>query len=336
MGFPTYASREQFMAATDTKTPAALSPDVDRILQSASRQVERQMHRHFYPRTQTVGFKPRWDQRGTDVDGAYVWLPFDLLSISSLLDGSSTVSPSDYSLDHQHYEDGPYSTLRYWGTDLTITGVWGYSQDTAPAGALAEALDASETDVDVTDSSKVGVGDLIFCDSESMIVTEKSLLDTTADLGSNLGGEKSDTTVAVNTGSLVKVGEVITIDSERMLVISISGNNLTVQRAWDGSVLASHSSGASVYAPRTLTVEREAVGSSSSSHDTASLLTRNVPPGPIQSLVLAEALTQMAQENSRYARVIGSGENQIEASGKGLRDLRKQASSYKRLRMAAV
>jgi hypothetical protein len=222
------------------------------------------------------------------------------------------------------------------GAEVVITGVWGFSADTTPAGALAEAVDGSETGVDITDSSLAGVGDLILADSEQMLVTETALLDTTADLNDTLTADVSDETVTLDDATLVNAGEVVTMDSERMKIISISGNDTTVKRAWDGSTLAAHSTGINVFAPRTLTVERNAVGTTVATHANAAALTKNVPPQPITSLCVAEALVNFQQEQAAYGRTVGSGEGQREARGVGLTDVRRQAASYKRRRLAAV
>jgi hypothetical protein len=45
-------------------------------------------------------------------------------------------------------------------------------------------------------------------------------------------------------------------------------------------------------------------------------------PGSVRQLCVAEALTDLLQGRSGYARTAGSGENEREASGRGLKDLR--------------
>ncbi len=126
------------------------------------------------------------------------------------------------------------------------------------------------------------------------------------------------------------------MDSERMKIISISSNDLTVKRAWDGSTLAAHSSGINVFAPRALTVERGSVGTTAATHSIAVTLTKNVPPAPITSLCIAEALVTFQQEQSAYGRTVGSGDSQREARGAGLKDARRMAGVYKRRRLVAV
>ena len=328
MALPTYVSRQSFMAAADIHTPANLSATIDRILQSASRGIDQIHHRHFYPLTESVTYSFSGGGQG-------FWTERDLRSIASATVDSTAQTVSAIELYPTQYGP-PYSWVGLMGATVVIVGVWGYSADTAPAGALAEALDGSETDVDVTDSSLVGVGDMILAGTEQMVVTDSVLLDTTADLNDTLTADVNDETVTLDDATQVNVGEVVTMDSERMKIISISGNDTTMKRAWDGSTLAAHSSGINVFAPRTLTVERNAVGTTAATHSNAAVLTKNVPPAPITSLCVAEALVLFQQEQSAYGRTVGSGDSQREARGVGLKDARKTASVYKRRRLVAV
>ena len=109
-----------------------------------------------------------------------------------------------------------------------------------------------------------------------------------------------------------------------MLVEDISGNNLTVKRAWDGSPIAAHTAGAVIYAPRTLTVTRGALGTTAATHSSGATVQRWDPPGQASQLCVAEALTDLLQGRSGYARTAGSGDSEREASGRGLRDLRER------------
>ena len=139
--------------------------------------------------------------------------------------------------------------------------------------------------------------------------------------------------ITVDLGTKVKVNEVITIDAERMLVESIAGNILAVRRAVDGSVLASHLDNASVYVPRTLSVERAAVGTTAAEHLVDAVISKNVPPGLISELCLAETIYAMAQEKGHMALTVGQGEAVREISGRGIADVRKRADeAYKRSR----
>ena len=328
MVFPTYISRDSFMAAADIHTPANLSATIDRILASASRSIDQTYHRHFYPLTEAVTYSFTGGGQG-------FWTERDLRSITSATVDSTAQTVADIELYPTQYGP-PYSWVGLMGAAVVVTGVWGYSADTTPAGALAEALDTTETDVDITDSSLVGVGDMILAGTEQMVVTDAVLLDTTADLNDTLTADVNDETVTLDDATQVNAGEVVTMDSERMKIISISGNDTTMKRAWDGSTLAAHSSGINVFAPRTLTVERNAVGTVAATHNNAAVLIKNVPPAPITSLCVAEALVLFQQEQSAYGRTVGSGDSQREARGAGLKDARKMAGVYKRGRLVAV
>lgn len=324
------------MAALDVAETARTSAQIDRLIGAASRSVESLTHRVFYPTATTRYLDWPSDQHGSSyrlwLDGTH-----ELLSLTSVTSGG--VALTDYFLEPQG-SGPPYTRLEVdlSGTDslsagdthqrsIALTGVFGACNDTTPAGALAEALDTSETGVDVTDSSTIGVGSLLLVDSEYMQVTHRSLLTTGQTISGNLASSKAGTTVTVADATGITAGEVITIDSERMLVTDTTATTLIVERAWSGSVLAAHTTGATVYAPRTLTVERAQRGTSAASHSLAATVYRHTPPPLVTQLTIAETLNSLAQEGSAYARTIGSGEGVQAASGRGLADLRKQVKA---------
>ena len=329
-----YATREQLKSALDFKETARNNGQMDRALESSSRSVEKEFHRpNFYPLSATRTFDwPRQYARPWRL-----WLnQHELISATTVTAGGVTISSADYLL---RPDDGPpfthveldlSSSATFSGGSthqraISIVGVFGYANDETPAGALAEGLDASETGVDGTNAAAIGVGDLIRCESERMIVTGRQSLDTGQNIGANLAALNTATSVTVSDGTGYTVGEVILVDSEKMLVVDIASNTLIVRRAWDGTVLAAHTTGADVFADRTLTVTRGAAGTTAATHDTATALTRYVPPGPVTQYTLALAINQILQESAGYARTIGSAENEREAAGRGLRSARAEA-----------
>ncbi len=337
MGAPFYATVEQLQAATDYKTTAYEAERLRLLLDAASRDIEKTLHRHFYPLTEAVTYTDPRLEIIRRVTTSGFWLDRDLLALTAATE--DTVAPTVLA-DVELYPSSfgaPYSWIGLTGSAIVITGRWGYSEESKPAGALEAAIGStSTTRVDVTDSSKIGVGDLLLCESEQMIVEAKLQLDTAQNLGGNLTADVAGVTVDLSDGTKFTVGEIILIDSERMMIVDISGNNATVKRAYDGSVLAAHTSGADIYAPRTLTVERGAVGTTAATHSDATTLTVNDPPAPVRNLCIAEALTAYEQQSAGYARTIGSGDSEREARGAGLSDARRRAGSYRRSRMAAV
>lgn len=331
-----YATREQVAGALDSNATTRDNSAVDRAAESASRTADGLLHRRFYPEIDTRYF----DWPSTHQSNSYrLWLDDnEMVSVSEVVAGGTTLTPGTYFLRRaDNKEEPPYEYIEcdlstsaaFTSGDtfqkaIAVTGVYSHSDNTQVAGATAEALDDSETEVDVTDVSRIGVGSLIKVGDERMTVTEKRWLDS----GQNTGGSLSDSmavvTVPVTTGSLYFAGEVILIDSERMYITDVAGNNLIVKRAWDGTVLASHNSAADIYVQRTLVVERGVLGTTAASHLTAATVRVQVYPGHLVAYTVAEAVNTLLQEQSGYARTAGSGEN-AQSNGAGLDNARSVA-----------
>ncbi|HUV73865.1 MAG TPA: hypothetical protein VMW79_06125 [Anaerolineae bacterium] len=342
-----YCTREAVKAAAGLNGSDEHA-SIDRLLESASREIERVLNRWFYPLT-AIRYYPYPNTQSPTI--YRYWLDADLLASTLVVSGGVTIVAADYFEEPANYGP-PYNRIEIdlsaaaafrpgdtWQRAIEVTGRWGFCETSAAAGALAVADEylpaAPNTTIAVTDSSLIGVGDLILIGTERMIVTAKALLDTTTDVDmvGDITADEAVVAITVDLGTKVKVNEVITIDAERMLVEGIAGNILTVRRAYDGSVLASHLDNASVYVPRTLTVERAAVGTTAAEHLIAALISKNVPPGLISELALAETIYAMAQEKGHMTLAVGQGEAVREVSGKGIADVRKRAEdAYKRNR----
>ncbi|MGW1616377.1 hypothetical protein ACWCQZ_44415 [Streptomyces sp. NPDC002285] len=336
-----YATREDVMRALDVKLTARSSGQIDRALESASRDVEDLCHRKFFPVQATryfdwpdVQYRPSWR----------LWLDDNqLISVTTLVSGGVTIPATDYFLEPNR-SGPPFNRLEidldssaaYGGgdthqRDIAVTGLWGYRNTETTVGALAEALDASETAVDVSGAASAasGVGSVLRVDSERMLVTGRTMLDT----GQNVGGggltaQQNSVTLAVADGTAFAVDEILLVESERLLIVDIAGNNLTVKRAWDGSVLAAHAVGIDIYAARTLTVQRGALGTTPATHSSATPVTRWDPPGPVRLLTIAEAINTVTMEQAGYSKVLRSGEaggsSERNRDQKGIDRLRKQ------------
>ena len=345
---PFYASRETYKAAPDVKATARDDARIDRALATATKSVDDQLHwAHFDPQVATRYF----DYPNHSYAPAHrLWLDNQgLISLTSITSGGDTINPASVLLEPVN-EGPPFDRIElnldtsasFGGTtgrqrNIGITGVWGYRNDEAPAGALAAGLDNSVTGVDVTDVSAVGVGALITCESERMIVVGKGLLDSGQNLGTDLAALQNAETVNLTLGTAFPVGEVVTIDAERMLLVDIAGNNGLVKRGWDGSTLAAHTTGADIFVPRTLTVERGACGTTAVVHNTATALTVWTPPRLVESLCIAEAITIVQQEQAAYGRTVGSQKNERDAAGRGLTHIRNAAyTAHGRVRLGAV
>ncbi|MFD5709484.1 hypothetical protein ACFWHW_03665 [Streptomyces pharetrae] len=334
---PWYATREEIKAELDVKETARSNARIDRALDDASRAVEGRCHRRFYPEIATKYFDWPTSQGGTSWR---LWLDAnEVISVTSLSAGGVTIPSIDFFLEPNQYGP-PYnrieidldSSAAFGGGDthqrnIAVTGLFGYRLDETTVGAAAEALDASETsiDVDAATSAAVGVGSLLRIDSERVIVTGRSQLDTGQTLGgSGLTAQNNSVTVTVQSGGAFAAGETILIDGERMRVDDVAGSTLVVTRAWDGSTIAAHSTGATIYAPRSLAVERGVLGTTAATHSSAATVHRFDPPGPIRQFVIAEAINDLLQGRAGYARTAGTGEYEREVVARGLKELRER------------
>jgi len=325
-----YVTREEVAAAADVKASAYATAQVDRALEASADSVEGLCHRRFWPQAATRYFDwPDWWQQGS---AWRLWLDDnDLISVTSLTSGGVAIPPTDYFLRRSDAKDEPpYTHIEInlatqsafgggtaWQRNIAVAGLWGHSNDEAPAGALAEALDASETGVDVTDSAAVGVGHLLRVDSERMLVTDKAMLTTGQSLQGSVSAASGADTLAVTSGAGFAVGETVLLDSERMTVRDIAGNDLLVRRASDGSTLAAHT-GATIYAPRTLTVVRGFGGTTAATHSSSTAAVRHAPPGAVRDLALAYSVNQGNQESAAYGRASGEGDHLMEQLGRGV------------------
>lgn len=312
---PVYATREDVQCALDVQPSARSTRQIDRALQSASRDVEGLCHRVFYPWQGERRFdwpdsqyRPSWR----------VWLDdAELISLTSVSSGGNAI-PLDDLLLEPNRSGPPYNRIEInigssaaWGggdthqQDITITGLWGYRDTETTLGTSTTALastTATTLTVDGDTSASVGVGSLLRIDDERLIVTGRTMTSTGQTLAADLAVQKNGTTVTVADAFGFAVDETILIDGERMLIVDIAGDTLVVERAVDGSTLATHTTGATLYAARALTVTRGALGTTAATHSSDSSVHRWDPPGLVRDLTIANTLNRILQEQAGYAR----------------------------------
>lgn len=331
---PVYATREAVKRALDIRETARANEQVDRLLEASARSIDGSLHRKFYPRIATL--KRDWIASRSPIPWR-LWLDAnELISVSALVSGGVTVPPTDYILypsggpPYNRIEidlSGPsaFSTGSTHQNAISITGMYGYTLDLQAIGGLTSAIDSSVAAIGIPNGALVGVGDLLRIGSEFVLVIERGWTDSTQNLQSPaLTASAANTSVAVTDGSDFNVGETVLLDSEKMLITDVAGNSLSVKRTWDGSVLAAHT-GSDIYVSRALTVTRPAVGSTATSHLIGAAVNRWVPSPLLTQLNIAETLASIEQEQSAYARVVGSGDAAFEARGVGLLDIRDRA-----------
>lgn len=324
-----YCTREDVKRALDFQETARVNEQVDRAIVNAAENIEGFMHRRFFPEDSTKYFD--WP----NYQYAYPWRlwfdQYDLVTATSVTSGGQAIpldniffepvnkepeEPFTY-LELNRSSNGAFGVGNTPQHDIAITGTWGYTAASVMIGRLgADITDPGATTALVSDASRVGVGDLIIIGTERLLVQERS----TATTGqTNLTGattaQANDVTITVTDGTAVSAGEVLQIDSERLLVTDITGGTLTVKRAWDGSVLAAHGTGTTLYAYRNLTVARGQYGTTATTHSMSAAVNRHRVPAMIRNLALAESLNSVLQEQSGYARVVGGGETAIAAPG---------------------
>jgi len=293
-----HASRQKLARMLDFQEVARNDEQIDDALRQATSNTEGYLHRGFFP----------W--RGTryrdwpDRDYAdRLWLDGDeFVSLTTATSGGTTLATNN--LVYYPTSGPPYNAIETsvassayfqagatWQSAIALTGLWcGTDASTRPAGTLAAGINASVTTLALTplSTTRIGVGDLLLCGTEYLVVTALTSATSSQTLQTPLTASAASTSVAVSTGSAFVTGEAITLDSEQMLVVDVTGNTLVVKRAWNGTVLATHT-GSTIYASRTLTVTRGACGSTAASHNSADAVGLHIIPPSVQALTLAEA-----------------------------------------------
>lgn len=331
---PCYCTREDVQRAPDYKTTARATGKIDRAIQSAARDIDGRMHRVFYPTDATRYFD--WP----NFQYAYPWRlwldQWELAGLPTAVTSGGVAIPLE-ACNFEPVNSGPpftYLELRRdlsysFGNgptpqrDIAITGPYGHSMATAPAGQLAAAISSTTaTTVTVSDGSLVGVGDLLIADTERMLVSGRANTSTGQTVLAGLTtATQADNAITVADGTQLHADKVIQVDSERMIILDVTDDTVTVQRAWDGSVLTTHTVGATIYAPRLLTVARGQLGTAAASHADGLPVSVHRAPSTIRDLAIAVAVDKVRQETGGYTDPQGTGPGAVKALGKALPDL---------------
>lgn len=171
------------------------------VLESVSRRIDEWTGRGS-------GFGPRTGVNKYDGDGSSIlWLRDDLASATPTVTiatgtgvaGTSATVETDYYLQRGDgsYGDPPYRRLVVHGVGsfrtvgsgfrtVSITSTWGYPSITRTLTATTtEALDASETGIDVSALTEFSPGQTLVLDSEQVYVNAAATLTLTVDRGVN-------------------------------------------------------------------------------------------------------------------------------------------------------
>lgn len=337
-----YCTREEVQRALDIKPTQIDALRVDRALETARNDVDALCHRRFYNVIETRFFD--WP----NYQYAYPWRIWldaaELADVTTVVpvvkSGTTVVTAANIFWGNPAYPVAPFTYLELnrssnstfgVGTtpqrDVSITGNFGYWSKTATAGNLAAAItDTTGTSATVTNANSPGVGDVLIIDSESMLVTDRNWITTGQTQSSGVASASSaDNSLTVSGGSFF-AGETLLLDSEQMLVTSVNASVLTVKRAWNGTVLATHS-GAVIYAGRLLTVSRGFGGTTPATHLNSAAIVISLIPGAVKTLAIAEALNTIQQESSGYSHMTGENGMAQSITGGTLDQLRDQVQT---------
>lgn len=350
-----YSTLEKVRLSLEVNHTARADRLIRAKIDAASFGVESLTHRRFYPELKTVKFDyPNYQYSPT----WRLWLgDNELVTRDDLVlrSGSVTIDNSDVLLrrsdgknepPYTHIEldldsDAAFGQGSTWQEDIQVTGHFGYKYDWRASGQLAGAINNSVTTVDIAPSDGylgVEVGSLLMVGTERMVTVDRRSIDTTINTAGTLDANMGDTLLAVTDGTAFAVDETILVDSERMLITDIAGNNLIVERAFDGTVLADHLSGVDIYALRRFTVQRGALGTVAASHSSGDSVSVFVYPGLVEELATGEAIVLLAQSTGAFAANRGAGESGSDPAGEGLPDLRDRCYTAhgRKLRVSAI
>lgn len=359
---PCYCNRDEAMRAADFKDGTLAVAAVDRALQSVAGNIEKTLHRQFYPIDAT--YYVDWPNYQYAEPWRY-WLGrHDLQCLTALQSPGGTAIPlwqvflepvNRWPGEAFTHVELDRSTVAAWGIGPTpqhaiwMTGTWGFTADADQVATLAADIGASDTTITVSDGSAVGAGDVLIIGygrgvapfptypgtagaiqpylGERVLVQDKG----PAEAGLTLSGSgcttatNSDNALTVVGGALF-AGEVVLVGQELMFVERVMGGVATVSRGWAGSILDTHTTGADVYPDRQLTVLRGQLGTAATAADADVAVWRHRVPQLVRDLAIAEANNQVLQEVSGYSRMVGSGDAAVRASGAAL-DVKWQAAT---------
>jgi hypothetical protein len=243
-----------------------------------------------------------------------------LLSITSIVNDGTTLSPSDYILQpyKRHWESGPYSSilrapdasnLSAWDDEdngVVLNATWGlYDRSGATGATVASDQSDSASTLAVSNGGKVSPGMVLLIGSEQQLVTGwGSPTSTVSQLSAAMTA--SDQTLSVDNGSLFSIGEIIRCEFEQMKVRDIRTNQLAVTRGWNGSGQTTHADNSAVDVYRSVNVERAVNGTTAAAHATNAAISRYFAPDDVQFLTRQIATLMLNKAKSGYQGKTGN------------------------------
>jgi hypothetical protein len=245
-----------------------------------------------------------------------------LLAVTGLVNDETAIADTDYILqpDGRFWPNGPYTRLEVnpdavvlsaftdEEADVEISGSWGLWTETADSGATAAALQSdSATSLQVSDGSKISPGAVLLIGSEQELV---SGYDTPVTAITTLNGaiDATQEAIILTNGALANIGEIIRIGVEQMRILDIATHTLYVQRHWNKTAGAAHTSGVAVDVYRKFVVARAVNGTTAAAHAANAAISRYLVPGNIELLCKKLATLALSAAATSYAGKSGNSE----------------------------
>lgn len=318
---PMYCTREQVKRAINVAAPSWVDDQIDREIRSSSAIIDADMKRPvgaFWPTIDTRYFDWLDHQHslswrlwlnGNDLGAA----PTQVLSggvdiTSGVLARNGTgdsIPPFTY-LEQNLATNATFMATDSYQRAIGVTGLYLACPPVENPGGTLSAVDNVVTTATVSNSAAIGVGSVIRVDSERMVVTAKGFANSGLTIHADLAAAPNADLVQLASAT-VSQGELLLIDSEQMLVTTVAGTNAIVKRAWNGSALATHTTGATVYIDRSATVARGALGTAAVPHSANAPIAVHAVPAAVNTLSIAETLRSFGLERAGYTMVIERG-----------------------------
>jgi hypothetical protein len=248
-----------------------------------------------------------------------------LLSLSGVIVNDDTnLASTDfiYNPPTRHWVNGPFSWLEVdqenatnlggWSTEqegVEIPGNWGLYSETEVTGATMGAAQTTTTDTTLqfSNAAKASPGLVALVGTEQMALTG---YDTPVASVTTLNGaiDASQETIVLTNGALVNIGEIIRSGVEQMRILDIATHTAYVQRGWNKTLRAAHSTGAAVDVYRKFVVVRGVNGTTAATHLISAAISCYKVPADVLFLCKEIATLMLHKAETGYAGKSGNAE----------------------------
>jgi len=278
-------------------------------IKAASVTIDREIG-NFIPIVETRSFSGRCD-RNLKVD--------PLLEVTdAITDNGVTVSSTEFTLlpESPQWIHGAYNMIKktygLWGYgSVAVPGSWGKYSELA---AVMDSFTMTDKAVELTvlDGSLLDVGMVLLIEDEQIAISggHGSTNSPDADAAtSKVNGAiiEADQVITVDNGAEFHRGEVLAIGNEDLLITRISGNDLTVERGWNNTLIEDHADDAAIGVYRTFAVDRGVNGTTAAAH-TSRAVERYLVPADINWICRQIAGLMHKKAQSGFQGMVGNAE----------------------------